>query len=368
MNSAITAIGTATPVYTCSQSDIAGLMAKGLHLSPARSKILHKIYAASGIEQRHSVLADYARELGEFEFLPNEKESPFPTTKERMSLYKAHALGLAISAIEDCLVNAPCQKEITHLITVSCTGMYAPGIDIEIVQHLQLSSSVKRTAVHFMGCYGAFNALKVADSISRAEASARVLVVCVELCSLHLQKEFTMDNIISNALFADGAAAVLIEQPLDATRYLKFETFHCDIVPQTQQEMTWHISDFGFEMVLSAYVPEAIKLGIHQFSQRLLKNAAISLQDIDYYAIHPGGVAILEACEESLGISPEDNRFSYDVLRQNGNMSSATILFVLKAIWKQLGVSDHHKTIFCCAFGPGLTLESMLLRGIVLND
>jgi len=363
MNSAITAIGTATPIYRRSQSDIAKLMAKGLHLSTARSKILHKIYTASGIEHRHSVLVDYAREFGDFEFFPNEKEKPFPTTKDRMLLYKTHALSLAIAAIEDCLTDAHCQKSnITHLITVSCTGMYAPGMDVEIVQHLQLASSVKRTAVHFMGCYGAFNALKLADAICQADDHAHVLVVCVELCSLHVQKEFTMDNIISNALFADGASAVLIEQPRDASRYLQFEMFHCDLVPQTQQEMTWHISDFGFEMVLSAYVPEAIKLGIHRFSQRLLKDASILQEDIDYYAIHPGGVAILQACEASLGITAEDNRFSYQVLRDHGNMSSATILFVLNAIWKQLTTTDHQKTVFGCAFGPGLTLESMLLR------
>lgn len=363
MNSAITAVGTATPPYKREQSEIATLMAKSLHLTPARGKILHKIYEASGIEQRHSVLADYAREMGSFEFLPNEKDTLFPTTKARMALYKMHALGLAIAAIEDCMTHSMCHlQDITHLITVSCTGMYAPGLDIEIVQHLQLNSSTKRTAVQFMGCYGAFNAMRLADSICKAESDASVLVVCVELCSLHIQQEFTMDNIISNALFADGASAVLIEQPKQAKRYLALEMFHCDLVPQTKQEMTWHIADFGFEMVLTSYVPEAIKSGIHHFSQQLLKSTPMTMQDIDFYAIHPGGVKILEACEASLHLTREDNRFSYDVLRQYGNMSSATVLFVLKTIWMQLNIQDHQKTIFSCAFGPGLTLESMLLR------
>lgn len=363
MNSAITAVGSATPLYTREQSEIATLMSNSLYLTPTRSKILHKIYQASGIEKRHSVLADYAREVGSFDFLPNEKDSSFPSTKARMALYKMHALGLAIAAIEDCMAHSVTHLEnITHLITVSCTGMYAPGLDIELVQHLQLNASTKRTAIQFMGCYGAFNAMRVANSICSAEPDASVLVVCVELCSLHVQKEFTMGNIISNALFADGASAVLIEQPKHAMRYLTFENFHCDLVPQTKQEMTWHISDFGFEMVLTSYVPEVIRSGIAHFSQKLLKDTALTMQDIDFYAIHPGGVKILEACEMPLNLTREDNRFSYDVLRQYGNMSSATVLFVLKAIWMQLNRQDHQKTIFSCAFGPGLTLESMLLR------
>ena len=363
MGSAITAIGTANPQYKRNQQDIAELIAEGFHLTLGQKKILKKIYKASGIEQRHSVLTDYSKSPGEFEFFPNDSTALFPTTAARMAIYKTHALGLALAAIEACLSRLPDvdKKEITHLITISCTGMYAPGIDIGIVQTLDLTSSVKRTSINFMGCYGAFNGMKLADAICRAEPDAMVLVVCVELCSIHIQKEFTLNTILSNALFADGAAAVMIQTRPQKQRSLQFESFYCDLVPQTSEEMAWHISDYGFEMILTSYVPQAIELGIEAFAKKLVEKGNVSLSDIDYYAIHPGGLSILRACEKSLHISREDNRFSYDVLRQYGNMSSATVLFVLKEIWNSLSETDDQKKIFSCAFGPGLTLESTLL-------
>ncbi len=376
MHAAIVSIGIANPPYKRAQPDVAELIADGFHLNSVQKKILKRIYKSSGIEHRHSVLADYCKLPGEFVFFPNDPSANFPTTAQRMAVYKANALDLALAAIDDCLKNLPSsalqapspasgrrEKEITHVITVSCTGMYAPGIDIQIVQRLNLSSSTQRTSINFMGCYGAFNGMKVANAICVADPHATVLLVCVELCSIHIQKEFTLENIISNAIFADGAAAVLIKgQPASSQRHLRFKSFHCDIMPQTSQEMAWHIGDSGFDMVLTGYVPQAIKSGIAAFTDKLFKQSNQSATDIDYFAIHPGGMKILKACEESLGITPHDNRFSYEVLRQYGNMSSATVLFVLKRIWDALIDTDPNKTIFSCAFGPGLTLESMLLE------
>ena len=362
MYSAITAIGTATPAYRGAQHELAELISEGFHLNPVQTKLLKRIYKSSGIEQRHSVLTDYCKLPGEFEFFPNDPSVSFPSTAKRMAVYKENALNLAIAAIENCLAPIK-QPQITHVITVSCTGMYAPGIDIEIVQKLKLASSTKRTSINFMGCYGAFNGMKAADSICRADPDATVLLVCVELCSIHIQNNFTLDSLISNAIFADGAAAVLIQSKLELSqKHLKFTSFYCDIMPKTHDDMAWHIGDFGFDMVLSAYVPEAIKSGILAFSEGLLRQSNQSLSDVDYFAIHPGGVKILQACESAFNITSYDNRFSYDVLRQYGNMSSATVLFVLKEIWANLGEVDDQKTLFSCAFGPGLTLESMLLE------
>jgi len=361
MQSAITAIGIANPPYKRAQHEIADLISDGFHLNPVQKKILKRIYKSSGIEQRHSVLTDYCKLPGEFEFFPNDPSADFPTTGQRMAVYKANALNLALAAIEDCLSNKN-KSDITHVITVSCTGMYAPGIDIEIIHHLNLASTTQRTSINFMGCYGAFNGMKVADSICKANPNASVLLVCVELCSIHIQKSFTLDNIISNAIFADGAAAVLIQAPPKHEPHLRFESFYCDIMPQTSKDMAWHIGDFGFDMVLSAYVPEAINSGIAAFAGKLLSQSDLLFSELDYFAIHPGGVKILEACEASLNITKHDNRFSYDVLRQYGNMSSATVLFVLKQIWSGLNDADGGKKIFSCAFGPGLTLESMLLE------
>jgi predicted naringenin-chalcone synthase len=281
-----------------------------------------------------------------------------------MQIYKDNALNLAIEAIENCFANLDQfdRHQITHLVTVSCTGMYAPGIDIEIVQNLQLNSSTKRTSINFMGCYGAFNAIKVADSICRASPNAKVLMVCVELCTIHFQKSMSLDNIISNSIFADGAAAALIESQSNKKKYFSLEHFHCDLLPQTNKEMAWHISDSGFDIVLSSYVPEIIETGIAKFTHNMLSQYKIKIADIDFFAIHPGGLKILQACEASLGISPEQNKYAYHVLKNYGNMSSATILFVLKALFDDLDCQDNGKLIFSCAFGPGLTLESMLLK------
>lgn len=364
MQSSITAIGIANPAYRRAQNEVAELICAAFNLKSSQQKILKAIYKASGIDFRHSVIGDYSKSPGEFEFFPNTLEQQFPSTSERMKLYQKTALPLALTAIKSCLDNIKSLdiKDITHLITISCTGMYAPGIDIEIIQQLGLRPSTKRTAINFMGCYGAFNGLKVADAFCKAEPESKVLMVCIELCTLHFQNDFSVENVISNALFADGAAAVLIQGKPSQQKHFKIESFHSDLVPDTEQEMAWSIGNYGFDMVLSAYVPKVIKFGISAFTEKLLKTLNWSLEDIDYYAIHPGGLKILEACEESLKISPEDNKYSYEVLRDFGNMSSATVLFVLKKIWDNLSKNSHKENIFSCAFGPGLTLESMLLK------
>ena len=363
MQSKITAIGTANPPFKRSQQETAELISEAFALRPAQKRILTAIYKASGIETRYSVISDFSKAAGEFNFFPNDPAKEFPTTAERMKLYHTHALPLALAAIKDCISNSDaCDiKKITHLITVSCTGMYAPGIDIEIIQKLELNPSTKRTTVNFMGCYGAFNGLKIADAFCRAEPNAKVLLVCIELCSIHFQKNFALENLISNAIFSDGAAAVLVQAHSNHHKQLKINSFHCDLIPQTNQEMAWSIADYGFDIVLSSYVPKIIKTGIAAFTKKLLNQSNDALSEVDFYAIHPGGIKILQACEEALPISVEDNKHSYDVLRNFGNMSSATILFVLKNIWNSLDSSDDNKNIFSCAFGPGLTLESMLL-------
>ena len=361
---AITAIGTSNPVYKRSQQDVAELISTTLNLSPAKKRLLKAVYKATGIETRYSVLGDYCKAPGEFDFFPNDPKMSFPTTAKRMEVYKDNALQLSLTAIESCFLVTPGFKkeEITHVITVSCTGMYAPGLDIEIVQRLNLNTNIKRTCINFMGCYGAFNGIKMANYICKAEPNAKVLIVCVELCTIHFQNNPDISNLISNAIFADGAAAAIIQARSSKKKQLVLEQFNCDLLPQTSQEMTWHISDQGFDIVLSTYVPQIIKSGIAHFFDKLLTKSEYTLSKDDFYAIHPGGIKILQACEESLNITPEDNRFSYDVLRNYGNMSSATILFVLKKIMDSLQHSDNTKKIFSCAFGPGLTLESMLLK------
>lgn len=361
---AIISIGTANPGYKRHQKDVAEMVCQGFDLSPAEKRLLRNVYKSTGIEYRHSVLPDYCKNPGEFEFFPNDVNEDFPSTSKRMKLYQENALKLALQSIENCVATLENfdLKNITHLITVSCTGMYAPGLDIEIVRELQLNSSTKRSAINFMGCYGAFNALKLANSICHAEPTATVLIVCVELCTLHFQKKMDLDNIISNAIFADGAAAALVQLNPEKKGHFILDDFYCDLMPQGDKDMCWHVGDSGFDIVLSSYVPDLIESGIADFFKILLTKNNIDVSEIDYFAIHPGGLKILQACEKALNISVEDNHHSYEVLKKFGNMSSATILFVLSDIWKKLEKNSDSKTIFSCAFGPGLTLESSLLR------
>lgn len=360
----IVAIGTANPPYKNQQQKAAALVSNALKLSPAKQRMLKAVYQATGIEYRYSVVSDFCNETGDFTFIPTDPQGSFPSTRERMKIYEANACQLAKQAVENCLklITDFDKAHITHLITVSCTGMYAPGIDIQLIETLHLNSHVERTAVNFMGCYGVFNALKLARAICNSNKTARVLVVSVELCTIHFQKDFNKDNLISNAIFSDGAGAILVQADSDYATALKIENTHCDLLPQSHREMSWHIGDSGFDIGLSAYVADIIKKGIKHFVQKLLDVNQLLLTNIDYYAIHPGGIKILKACEEALALTPNDNRYSYQVLKNFGNMSSATVLFILKAIWHELDQAANQKRIFSCAFGPGLTVEAMLLK------
>lgn len=359
MKIGITGIGTANPVFKRAQLETADLIAAGLKLTTKEKRLLRAIYKATGIDYRHSVLSDYCKMPGEFEFFPNVPTEPYPSTAKRMQVYKEQALPLALAA---CLDIPELNKQaITHLITVSCTGMYAPGIDIEIISALGLNTTVQRSALQFMGCYGAFNAIRLAHSICLADPHASVLIICVEICTIHFQKEMSIDNMFANSIFADGAAALVVEANPSHKKYFSLEHFYCDLLPDAKHEMTWHIADFGFDIVLSSYIPRVIQSGILAFTERLLQKARLDLTQIDFYALHPGGYKILEASETAMQLTKEDNRYSYAVLRDYGNMSSATVPFVLKNIWHDLTLQDDNKTVFSCAFGPGLTLESFLL-------
>ena len=213
-----------------------------------------------------------------------------------------------------------------------------------------------------MGCYGAFNAIKVADAFCHQDENAKVLIVCTELCSLHFQKKPTEDNLLANALFADGSAAILIESQTRQARRLKPVAFHSELVPRSDHDMAWTIGDLGFEMKLSTYVPSIIKEGIGELTRTLLKKISIDLSDISFFAIHPGGKRILDNVERELDIPREKNQAAHFVLRNYGNMSSPTILFVLHEIQKGLVHENNDEYILSFAFGPGLTLESMVLQ------
>ena len=241
--------------------------------------------------------------------------------------------------------------------------MYAPGLDIDLVERLGLKTSTERTCINFMGCYGAINALKTADYICRASSQAKVLIVSVELCTLHFQKENTLDNWVANSLFSDGAAAVLIEHSLQTSTSnisLELKHFYTELLPEASKEMGWYIGNTGFEMKLTSRVTRQIKKNISAVTHRLMESADMAFNQIDAFAIHPGGRKILEAVEEALELPEESNDLAYQVLREYGNMSSATILFVLKKLLDRTVKRDQH--ILSFAFGPGLTMEGMVLK------
>ncbi|MFN5169284.1 MAG: type III polyketide synthase [Cyclobacteriaceae bacterium] len=357
----ITALATASPPHRHSQQQIADFMIRAMKLDDTEARRLRALYRATGIDFRHSVLADYGRPA-DFSFYANtDNLEPFPSTRQRLEIYREHALKLSRQAAESCLEKVD-RQDITNLIVVSCTGMYAPGLDIDLVKALGLNSHVQRVCINFMGCYAAFNAIRLADTICRAEPHARVLIVCVELCSIHFQKEATEDNLLANALFADGAAAVLVQNRPQPGLNLKPRSFFCDLAPAGEQHMAWTVGDLGFEMKLSSYVPDVIRQGIGQLTHRLLEQINLARNQIAYYAIHPGGKKIIESIEAELGLTAFDTQHSYDVLRQYGNMSSPTVLFVLQRVSRQLNGVDDGKNILSFAFGPGLTLESMVLE------
>ncbi len=360
----ISAIGTANPRHRFSQSTIAEFMTRAMKLNNNDSRKLKTIFRASGIDFRYSVLEDYGR-VKDFTFYPDTKDlEPFPGTEKRLKSFRQNALALSVASFQDMLRSFShfSVREISHVIVVCCTGMYAPGLDIDLVKALELSSTVQRTAINFMGCHASFNALKIADALCRSNENAKVLIVCTELCSLHFQRAASDDNLMANALFADGSASALVESRTRSSLKLKLENFHSDLAPEGGSDMAWTIGDLGFQMRLSAYVPDLIKKGIASFTESLLEKISVSLKDIRHFAIHPGGRKILQVIEDELHITKAQNRAAYHVLKNYGNMSSATVLFVLKEIAGNLNGSDDGERVLGMAFGPGLTLESLVLK------
>jgi alpha-pyrone synthase len=275
----------------------------------------------------------------------------FPGTAERMRLYEKHAPDLAERAVAGLDLGAEARR-VSHVIVTSCTGMYAPGVDFDLIARCGLDPSVERTMVGFMGCYAAINALKLARHIVRSEPASRVLVVNLELCSLHLQPTTSLEQMLSFLLFGDGcAASVVSADPVG----LALQRFHAVLLPETAGLITWKIGDLGFDMLLSGRVPGAIRAGLDAGSSSVLDGAAI--ESIDRWAVHPGGRSVLDAVGSGLGLAPGALASSREVLDRFGNMSSATVMFVLQAV---LAASRPGERGCAMSFGPGLTAETML--------
>ena len=316
---------------------------------------LRFLYQQSGIAQRYSVIADYSKNFAEWKFYPQtENLEPFPSLEQRMVIYNKQAPLLSVDAIRDCLNHANDQKKITHLITVSCTGMSAPGLDLQVMELMDFQKNISRTSINFMGCYAAIHALKIADAICTANKQAQVLIVCTELCTLHFQREPTADNIMSSLLFGDGAAAALVCADENKMEGLYIDRFYSEVITKGKRDMAWELSSSGFLMTLSGYVPDLIEEDFEGIVTRALSEGKLSASDISQWCMHSGGKRILEAIQKSIGFSNGELSESFDVLRRYGNLSSANILFVLKEIMQK----NKKGNLFGAAFGPGLTVET----------
>jgi predicted naringenin-chalcone synthase len=359
--SQIKSIGTAVPQFKHEQDDILHFMSRIYAFNEKERRSLKYLYHHSGISNRYSVLSDYSLEPDEWSFYPPaENLEPFPSLEKRMDIFNSHAVGLSAKAIMNCLENQLDPQEITHLITVTCTGLSAPGLDLQLLELLNLPKNIFRTSVNFMGCYATIHALKLADAFCASDPSAKVMIVCTELCTLHFQQLATVDNITSSLLFGDGSAAVLVTGNQDRTPGFPLLGFYGEVMPKGKQDMSWELSSTGFNMTLSSYVPELIEEDFEKLVNQALEKQNISREQITYWAIHPGGRRILEAIAKSLSLPKEKLDMSYKILRDFGNMSSPTILFVLKEILSSFD-KKNKQTVFGAAFGPGLTMETFLV-------
>ena len=359
--SKIISIGTAVPSFAHRQEAILPFMQHIYALKEEDRRKLKFLYHQSGIQTRHSVIPDYSRPAREWKFYPpTENLEPFPSLEQRMRWYQQYAAPLSLDAVRQCLAGKINPREVTHLITVSCTGMSAPGLDLELVELIDLPKTVFRTSVNFMGCYAAIHALKLADAFCLSDNTAKVLIVCTELCTLHFQQEPSTDNITSSLLFGDGSAATLVVGDAHAGKGVKIDSFYSEIVTRGKKDMSWELSSTGFQMVLSSYIPDLIEEDFAALVRRALEKTNNHEESISHWCIHPGGRKILESIGKSLQLTNGHLDHSYEVLKEYGNMSSPTILFVLKRIMDQLDYGQSDK-VFGAAFGPGLTMETCTL-------
>jgi len=402
----IVGLGTSVPDFSISQED-ACEFAQQIGMAGRFTKALPKLYRQSGVSRRHSVFIERSDgpALQRQSFYPvvdpsmsdAERKANVPTTADRMEAYRKFAPALALQAASRAVAASelnPC--EITHLVTVSCSGFCAPGVDIELIQALGLSNEVQRTHVGFMGCHGSLNGMRVARAICESQPAACVLLVSVEICSLHQHYTDNPQQLVANSLFADGAAAIVVQStsnlPSDAaldandsivprTNERTTEMLESDssravvgiehkrlnielisnastVLPDTQAMMSWQVGDHGFEMGLSPQVPEVIQARLYDWIAKWLSEHELSVADIVGWNVHPGGPRILTATAEALTLADSDLSASWNTLRDYGNMSSPTVFFVLNQILSQ-GVSG---PVVMLGFGPGLCVEAALLN------
>lgn len=359
MNAHILALACVAPENNFLQSQLATTLENSLDLNEEEIKRLRTIFNHSKIHKRHSVIADYKYASLKGRLFDENFPELIPDTEKRNQIYKELAPKLATEVATKAMGEwGGDSQEITHVISVSCTGLYAPGIEFHLIEPLNLSPTVERLGINFMGCFGAFKGLAIAKSLAKESPHHRVLVVCTELCTLHFQADKKIDTFVANALFADGAAAVIVgcEPQKGEASIFEIERNSSYALKETRELMTWEVSNTGMLMNLSRKIPSLLREHIVSFGDMLLNKIPASLCQ---WAIHPGGKAILEAVEKAYGLNEKQTQASWKVLENFGNMSSPTFLFVLDELRSRPSI---HEQIIGLGFGPGLSIEGILLK------
>lgn len=359
MPATIVGIGTALPRYRILQQDAAAI-ARGFSCETAeQERLFAAIFRRAGVEARGSVVLTESE--GDLAARQSFYGAANPTTSRRMERYEAEAGPMAAESARRSLVDAGIEPDrVTHLVTVSCTGFVAPGVDQALMRRLGLRPDVARTHVGFMGCHGLLNGLRVARAFADADEAACVLLCAVELCSLHLQYGWDSERMVANALFADGAASLIVapgDMPDVASRACPILAVGSTVFPGCEDAMSWRIGDHGFAMTLSPRVPDVVGRELRSWLSGWLADRGREIGSIGSWAVHPGGPRILSAVGEALGLEPSALSASSRVLAEHGNMSSATIAFVLE----RLRAADAPGPWVAMGFGPGLAVEIALL-------
>ena len=357
-------MATSVPQGSIAQGAAASVARTFCKATPEQVRTLNVLYRRTGVEQRGSVLLEGSNPAEpEQSFFPPAASSDDrgPTTAARMERYTAEIGRLGLQASANALRQSGLRsKDVTHIVTASCTGFAAPGLDIHLMKELGLQATVQRTHVGFMGCHGALNALRVAGNLTRANPGAHVLVCAAELCSLHFAYGWDPERVVANAIFADGAAAAMITPETGSFSDCGWRlvgTGSC-LFPESEDAMSWSIGDHGFEMTLSPKVPDLIAEHLRPWMSDWLAMRGMSIGDVGSWAIHPGGPRIVSSAASALGLSSNQVAESLGVLAEHGNMSSATILFVLQRLIDR----DADRPCVALAFGPGLVAEALLLQ------
>jgi predicted naringenin-chalcone synthase len=355
-SAAILGIGTAVPEYRLDQDEAAQRLAKALANDEKSARWAKKIFKQCGVETRYTcepeLLADRCR------YLPGAPAHDVPSTAERMNVYQRRCLPVSVEAAKKALNDSHVQAaEITHLITVSCTGMFLPGLDLLLTERLGLSPDVRRFPLNFLGCAAGLTAIRLASETVSGNPAAKVLIVCVELCTLHIQPSPERESLFAAAFFGDGASACVVgETQRKGKGMFVLGQHHVAAFPHCADDMVWKIGNAGFHLYLSPAIPSLIANAVPAEIERVMAGEAMP----ELWAIHPGGRGIIDAMQTVYQLTDEQVRASRSVLRRYGNLSSATILFVLQDIRQDLEMNGQGaKEGIALAFGPGLQAEIM---------